>query len=138
MVGADVVAARAGADPGGVALTVEGGDDLTYGPWEVRSNAVARGLAARGVGAGDRVGLRFDASHWALFAAAHLGVLKAGGVAVLLSPGAATLDLVRAISHSGVVGMLCNTPALSVPPPVWVAHPEEVAAGRDTGPVLVP
>ncbi|MDP9386699.1 MAG: long-chain fatty acid--CoA ligase, partial [Actinomycetota bacterium] len=74
---ADVVAAWAAGEPDRVALFVDGGDDLTYGVWDERSTAVARGLAARGVGPGDRVCLLFDAPRWAAFATAHLGVLKA-------------------------------------------------------------
>ena len=136
--GAEMVAARAATDPEWVALSVGGGADLTYDAWETRSNAIARGLAARGVGPGGRVGLLFDGSRWADFAAANLGVSKAGGVAVLLSPGAAVADLDRAVSHSGAVGVLCAPRAVHLAAPVWVADPEEMAAEQDVGPVAPP
>lgn len=132
---AEVVAARAAAAPDERALAVDGGDDLTYGAWDGRSNAIARGLAARGIGAGDRVGLLFDGPRWADFAAAHLGVLKAGGVAVLLSPGAAFAELVRGLSHSGATGLLCAAHLAPSAGPVWAAAPEEVGRDHDAGPV---
>jgi len=127
-------AATAAAGPERVALAVDGGDDLTYEAWEGRSNAIARGLAARGCGAGDRVGVLFDGRHWADFATAHLGVMKAGGVAVLLSPGAGAQELARALTHSEATGLLWarddDLPAV----PTWVASPEEVARGHDSAP----
>jgi hypothetical protein len=112
-------------------LAVEGGDDLTRAGWEERSNAVARGLDGRG----QRVALLFDPRAWADFAVAYLGVVKAGGVAVLLSPGAAPPDLRRALSHSRAAGLLC--PPYLVPPglAIWVASPGDIAAGHGTAPL---
>ncbi len=122
--------------PDRVALVVDGGGTLTYGEWDSRSNRVARGLAARGVAAGDRVGLLFDGRHWVDFVVARSGVVKAGAAPVLLSPGAASADLNRAVAHAGAVGLLCA--AHRAPPPVpsaWVAGPDTVAAGHDAGPL---
>src|SRR5687768_11172891 len=82
-----------------VALAVEGGHDLSYGDWERRSNAGARGLAGRRIGPGDRVVLRFDGRRWADYAVADLAVRKAGAVAVPLTPGATRGEVVRAVSH---------------------------------------
>ncbi len=116
----------------GVALSMEGGHDLTYDEWEARANAVARGLATRRAG---RVALRFDGRHWADFAVAYLGVLKAGGVAVLLSPGTAPADLARDLSHASVDGVVC-APADAIPAGSWwVAGVDALAAGQDIGPV---
>ncbi len=116
-----------------VAISVEGGDDLTYDRWEAGANAVARGLVARRAG---RVALRFDSRYWADFAVAYLGVAKAGAVAVLLSPGAALADLVRALEHAAVDGLLC-VPGAEVPAGGWwVAGVEELQAGEDTGAVV--
>lgn len=119
----------------GVAVAVDGGDELTYSAWEARSNAVARGLAARGVGVGDRVALLFDPSGWVDFAVAHRAVHKAGAVAVLLSPGAARPDLLRSLEHSGAIGLLGA--AHLVPPgtSAWTAHPDDVERGFDTAPL---
>ena len=118
-----------------VALDVDGRSQLTYEAWEARSNAVARGLAARGVAGGNRVGLLFDAPGWAEFAVADLGVRKAGAVAVLLAPGAARPDLQRAIAHAGVAGLLC--PPHLAPPGLseWTAAPDAIGRGHDTAPL---
>lgn len=88
------------------ALTVEGGASLTAEAWEARSHAVARGLVARGIGPGSRVGLLFDGRRWADFAVAWLGVRKAGAVAVHFSPGAAPADLARAVAHAEISVLL--------------------------------
>ncbi len=121
-----------------VALVVEGGDDLDRRAWEERSDAVARGLAARGAGAGTRVGLRFDGRSWADFAVAHSGAVRAGAVAVLFSPGAAGADLDRAVVHSGVAGLLAARPFPPAPDGVWVAHPDELEREGDGLPVPRP
>ena len=76
-------AARAGQ----VALEVHGGARLTYGAWERRSEAQARGLRAAGVRRGDRVALWFDAAHWTDYAVSYIGAQKAGAVAVPLQAG---------------------------------------------------
>ncbi len=104
---------------------------LTGAGWEERSNAVARGLAGRAL----RVALLFDIRAWDDFAVAYLGVVKAGGVAVLLSPGAARPDLLRALSHSQAAGLLC--PERLLPPglSIWAASPDVVGAGHDIAPL---
>ena len=137
ILGAGEVAALAAIDPDGTVLAVDGGDDLSYGAWEERSNAVGRGLAARGVVAGDRVGLLFDGSHWADFAVAHLGARKAGAVPVLLSSGAAAVDRARAVAHAGVVGVLCAPGLVVGGADVWVADPVEVGRGQSRGALAV-
>ena len=116
----------AGAGPENLAIVVESGDDLTYADWERRSSALARGLARRGVGAGDRVALRFDAGRWAGFAVAYVGVLKAGAVAVLVPAGLASADAARVVRHSGAVGIVGPPPLAAASPGPWVADPLEV------------
>ena len=118
-----------------VALAVEGGHDLSYGDWERRSNAAARGLAGRRIGPGDRVVLRFDGRRWADHAVADLAVRKAGAVAVPLTPGATRAEVTRAVSHPAAAGVLC--PPDLVPPglAVWASSPRLVGEGQDDGPM---
>ena len=78
---------RAGEHGTSVALAVQGGPSLTFGAWERRSEAMAGGLSACGVGPGDRVMLLFDRRRWADLAVAYAAVLRMGGVAVLVPPG---------------------------------------------------
>ncbi|MDN3354202.1 AMP-binding protein [Actinomadura sp. DC4] len=76
--------ARAEAEPGRVALRLAGGGTLTYGDWDRRSDAVARGVRERGLRPGDPAGLVFGPESHLDFAVAYCGVQKAGGVAVPL------------------------------------------------------
>ncbi len=95
----DLLRRRAAEHPDAVALVVDGGDSLAYGDWEGRSNAVARGMAGRGVQPGDRVGLVFGNAHWTDYAVAYLGVHKAGAVAVPLGPRFSGPELDRVLRH---------------------------------------
>lgn len=139
----DRVAAAARATPDAVAVVAAGGDALSFAQWDAGASAVAAGLAGRGVGPGDRVALRFDLAAWGDFAVCHLGVRRAGAVAVLVSPGAAAADAARAVVHAGAVGVLspphlgvdaasawCAAPAdldADAAPPVAVVDPDAVA-----------
>jgi acyl-CoA synthetase (AMP-forming)/AMP-acid ligase II/acyl carrier protein len=98
----DLLRARATEDRRGVALRVAGAGALTYGEWESRSNAAARGLVERGVGAGDRVGLVFGNDRWAEYAVAYLAALKAGAVAVPVGSRFAGPELDGVLAHAGV------------------------------------
>jgi non-ribosomal peptide synthetase component F len=91
------LAGLAAARPGATALSVAGGPSLSFGAWERRSNAGARGLAERGVGPGDRVVLLFDRRHWTDLAVAYLAARKAGAAAVPAAPGLAPGDLARTL-----------------------------------------
>ncbi|HEX8769618.1 MAG TPA: AMP-binding protein, partial [Acidimicrobiales bacterium] len=80
----DLLRARARAEPGAVALVVDGGDPLTYADWDRRSDAAASGLVAHGTRPGDRIALLFDNARWTQYAVAYLAALKAGATAVPL------------------------------------------------------
>nr|BFE56231.1 acyl--CoA ligase [Dactylosporangium thailandense] len=84
----DQLRLRAAQRPGAVAHEVAGGVALTFGHWDAASDAAAHGLAARGVTPGSRVLLNVSARHWTDYAVAWAGVLKAGAVAVPVSPSA--------------------------------------------------
>ena len=127
---ADLLRARAAGEPHANAFVVAGGDALTYRSWESRSDALCRGLLQRGVAAGERVVLCFDARRWTDLAIAYAGVHKAGAVPVLLGPQIPIPALVRAVSHSGASGVVTSSPA--VDPDVlggasaWLAGPGEL------------
>jgi len=128
----DRLAQQAGARPADLALVVDGGPDLTSGDWERRSSALAQGLVERGVRAGDRVALRFEAREWASFAVAYLGALKAGAVAALIPAGLAGADAARIVRHAGARGVLGHgAPELS--PAVWAATPEDLVGDPLSG-----
>jgi len=94
--------------PDRVAIAVDGGERLTYGEWERRSDALGRRLA-RTVDPGDRVALRFDAAGWTDYAVGYVGVLKAAAVAVPLSFALTDIEVRRILQD-------CEASALIAPP----------------------
>jgi long-chain acyl-CoA synthetase len=71
----------------------DGGTWTTWGELRRRAGATARGLAALGVGPGDRVAIAWPTS--VDFVVGYLGVLAAGCVAVPLNPNSPVVELVR-------------------------------------------
>ncbi|MFP5377605.1 MAG: AMP-binding protein, partial [Acidimicrobiia bacterium] len=129
----DGVAGAAAGAPSAVAVAVHGGAALAFAEWDGRAWAVARALVARGVRPGDRVALRFDTPAWPDFAVCHLGVRRAGAVAVLVSPGAAPADARRAVAHARAAAGL-GPPHLAVPAAGgWWATAAELEAGGGAG-----
>ncbi|MDQ6838860.1 MAG: non-ribosomal peptide synthetase [Actinomycetota bacterium] len=134
---ADLLRLRAHDDPGAVAMTVDGVGSLDYGSWEARSNAVARGLVARGVDRGDRVLLLFDNARWNDYAVSYLAVQKAGATAVPVGTRFAGPELARVVDHSGAVAVVF--PPDLVPKELtgeadspWASTPDDLADGQST------
>ena len=131
---ADLLRARAAAQPDTNAFEVAGGESLTYRSWASRSDAVCRGLLHRGVGAGHRVVLGFDARSWIGFAVAYAGVHQAGAVPVVLGPQAPATAVVRAVSQSGASGVVTSPPPLRPDAlggmSAWLAGPGELEDTR--------
>ncbi|NUR86389.1 MAG: AMP-binding protein [Nonomuraea sp.] len=106
-----LLSSRAAAEPDRIALVVHGRAELTFGEWDTRSAAAARGLVARGVRPGDRVALRFSAADWIDYAVAFLAVLRAGGVAVPLSDRLTVADVDTMMADCGAAVLLDGLPA---------------------------
>lgn len=143
----DLLRARARSAPDTTALIVEGGRRLTYGSWDRRSSAAARGLADRGVVKGDAVAVVFDNARWDDYAVAYFAVHKAGGIAVPLGPGVTGPDLGGILAHCEAVAVVCppdlDPPAKDVPgrpgaAPGWAVSPSELEKGQVDGPFQVP
>ena len=92
---------RTAEDPEAVAVRVGDAQALAYGEWDARSNAAARGLVARGVKPGDRVGLLFANERLTDYAVCYLAAHKAAAVAVPLGSRFAGAELSRVIDHAG-------------------------------------
>lgn len=74
------MAAEHGSEPAYTQMT--SGTTLTFAEWDATSNREARGLAAAGVGRGDRVLLHLEDVHLLRWIATYVAIHKAGAVAV--------------------------------------------------------
>ncbi|HXM57267.1 MAG TPA: AMP-binding protein [Candidatus Dormibacteraeota bacterium] len=132
-----LLAARAAIEPDRTALLLDDGRSLTFGEWLERSDAIARGLLARGVERGDRIALRFADADWIDFAVAYLGVQKAAAAAVPLSTRLAPAETRDLLEQCAVAGVVHGADA---DPPdghgAWTATPAEIAFAG-TGPAAV-
>jgi non-ribosomal peptide synthetase component F len=112
-------------DPDGVALAVDGGERLTYGAWEQRSNAVAAALGTM-VGAGASVALVFDSARWPEYAVAHVAVAKLGAAPVPILAGLGEIQVARILRD-------CRPSAVMAPADLAPADlaPADLAARGD-------
>jgi acyl-CoA synthetase (AMP-forming)/AMP-acid ligase II/acyl carrier protein len=143
----DLLRARSQAAPDSTALTVEGDRLITFGAWDRRSDAAARGLVSKGVTRGDVVALVFDNARWDDYAVSYLAVHKAAATAVPLAPGITGPDLGRILAHCSAVAVV-SPPDLAPPaavlaghadgPALWVASPSELEDGQPDGPFQRP
>lgn len=123
----DLLRQRASEHPDAVALRMEDRDALTYGDWETRSDAAARGLVDRGVLPGQRVTLVFANDRLVDFAVSYIAVHKAGAVAVPLGDRFAGRELDRVVAHAGAVAVLRSSDGLAGDPVPVLAGPDDVA-----------
>lgn len=133
----DLLRCWAGADGERDAFVVDGEGSLSYGDWARRSNAVARGLLARGLRPGDRVGLYFENVDWLDFVVAYMGVLKAGAIAIPLSGRSAEAELAWIIQHCDPVGLIHGRVTPPAPGAAWRATLHELTADQDDDDVQV-
>lgn len=130
----DVLTARAWLEPDVVGLIVDGGGSLTFGRWDQRSNAFARGLDARGVRPGELIGLRFDGARWLDFAVAIFGTMKAGAVAVPFAAGTEPPQIAALLAGYGGRALCCPSDLVPTPfiLPTWDTN--EVEHGQPDDP----
>jgi acyl-CoA synthetase (AMP-forming)/AMP-acid ligase II len=79
---------------------------LTFGAWDSRSNALARGLAARGVQPGDRVSIYLPSEESLRWIVTYAAVHKAGAVAVPTNTRLSTRELTAILGHAEVRTLL--------------------------------
>ncbi|WP_326557409.1 class I adenylate-forming enzyme family protein [Micromonospora sp. NBC_01796] len=134
----DLLRHRAGLMPEQEAINVRGKTTVTYERWDRRSNAVARGILERlgGSGRGARVALLFGGDDWIDYAAAYLGVLKAGATAVHVNNTLSTAELHRRFDQCEVVGVIHGSGLPPWPDAAgrWSVTVAELDGG-DTGPI---
>ncbi|MCP3754704.1 AMP-binding protein [Streptomyces sp. TBY4] len=98
----ELLDARAAEQPDHIALQVVGGRQLSCRRWREEALRAAAGLAAAGVGPGDRVLLRFSNARWERYAVAFLAVQYAGGVPVPVREDLSEADAAALAELAGV------------------------------------
>ncbi|MGW4779735.1 AMP-binding protein [Streptomyces filamentosus] len=111
----ELLDARATEHPDRIALHVVGGGELTYRRWREEALRAAAGLAAAGVGPGDRVVLRFSGARWDRYAVGFLAVQYAGGVPVPVREDLSEEDVAALAASAGAVTVLADGGPPAVP-----------------------
>ncbi|WP_228004407.1 AMP-binding protein [Amycolatopsis sp. YIM 10] len=132
----ELVSAAAGSWPDSLALIDSGSDRrCTWAQADAAVNAEARRLADAGVTPGDRVVVRLPTS--TAFAVTLFGVLRAGGIAVPLSPQAPGAEIRPLVEHSGAKLVVSHDPEAEDLPDGVTALPaaDTTAGGEPVEPV---
>src|SRR5437763_13352028 len=82
------------------------GEALTFHEWDARSNALARGLVARGVQRGDRVSIYLPNDECLRWIVAYAAAHKAGAVAVPTNTRLSVRELIAILGHGEVRALL--------------------------------
>jgi acyl-CoA synthetase (AMP-forming)/AMP-acid ligase II len=82
------------------------GGALTFHEWDAQSNALARGLAARGIERGDRVSVYLPSEECLRWIVVYAAVHKAGAVAVPTNTRLSVRELIAILGHAAVRAML--------------------------------
>ena len=104
------------------------GSELTLGAWHRRSNRLAHGLEARGLGRGDRIGLLISNDEPLEWLVSYVGIHKAGAVAVPLLARLGPAEIATLLRHAGARAALCSeaTPEIGgAVPTVFATRPDE-------------
>ncbi|UBU14927.1 non-ribosomal peptide synthetase [Nonomuraea gerenzanensis] len=133
----DLFGRRVATAPDAVAITDAGGADLTYAEVDQAANRLARHLAARGIGRGDRVGVVMDRSPDLLIA--FLASWKAGAAYVPVDVEHPAERIEFVLADSGVSAVLCTRATREVAPAdAIVIDAPETRAAIDAGAATAP
>lgn len=133
----DLLALRVAAGGNGTVMNLDGATTITYAEWDLRSNAVARGLLGRGLARGQVVALFFGGMDWISYIVTYMSVLKAGGTAIHLNDTMPPAEASRRLEQCAARGIIRGE-ALAAPhhPGAWTATVAELDSG-DTSAVDV-
>jgi acyl-CoA synthetase (AMP-forming)/AMP-acid ligase II len=88
------------------------GHSITFRGWDARSNALARGLARRGVRPGDRASIYLPSDECLRWIVAYAAVHKAGAVAVPTNTRLSVRELTAILGHAEVRALLTSASLL--------------------------
>ena len=133
---ADLVAGAADRAPSRAAVIDPDGSATTWRELEHRVARAAGGLRARGVQAGDRVGVMLP--NGSAFPAAFWGICRAGATMVPVNPAYTPPERDHLLSDSGARWLITSAPGDDLPAGVAALRPDEldgppVAAGGGAG-----
>nr|WP_245915367.1 AMP-binding protein [Amycolatopsis sulphurea] len=125
---AGLLAEAAGRRPDHLAIAETGTEiTLTWRELDLAAHAAARQLVTAGLEPGDRVVVRLPTS--ADFAVALFAVLRAGGIAVPVSPQAPSPELHQLLAHSGARFVLEREPGEELPEGITALPPRAEGDG---------
>ena len=129
---------------GSVEAVVSGSERLTFATLDMLSDRLARGLVARGIAKGDRVGIAMrNCPSWIL---AYMAAIKAGAIATLINGWWQVAELSHALALTGPRLILADEPRaeriaataggyeveiIAIEQPLEAAFAELLAAGSD-------
>ena len=119
--------AAAAANPQGDAV-VDGNVRISHAALDAMSDAVAGGLASRGIAKGDRVGLLVR-NRWQ-FVVALTGVVRAGAIAVPLSVRASAREIAFILDNCGASLTICDAEKAGILPDTMARAAIEGPAGN--------
>jgi acyl-CoA synthetase (AMP-forming)/AMP-acid ligase II len=93
--------------PEQTAYTVDAGS-LTFAEWDAAANAMARGLLARGLEPGDRVGIHLSPDLALRWLVSYTATHRAGGVAVPMSTRLAPAEVAHVLAHAGAAALVAD------------------------------
>jgi acyl-CoA synthetase (AMP-forming)/AMP-acid ligase II len=85
---------------------LDAGTAITFSAWDSESNRLARGLAALGVGKGDRVSIYLPSEEVLRWIVAYAAIHKAGAVVVPTNTRLSARELQTVLGHAEVVAMI--------------------------------
>ena len=129
---------------GSVEAVVSGSERLTFATLDMLSDRLARGLVARGIAKGDRVGIAMrNCPSWIL---AYMAAIKAGAIATLINGWWQVAELSHALALTGPRLILADEPRaeriaataggyeveiIAIEQPLEAAFADLLGAGRD-------
>jgi acyl-CoA synthetase (AMP-forming)/AMP-acid ligase II len=100
------------------------GSELSFGDWDVRSNQLARGLVAQGLGRGDRVVIAVGPDEPFPWLITYTATHRAGAIAVPVNTRLAGPELRAILTHAGPAAVLASADTnIGVP---WTDVPNQL------------
>ncbi len=129
---------EAAADSARETALIAGGEDINFAELDAAAARYAGALAARGVSAGDRVGVLLP--NGPAFVAAYYGALRLGAIVAPLNPILSAAEIAARLRHADARMLVLEAPRAGGPRPsitdAQVLDPNEAAVGEPHSAVI--